>query len=72
MDYDIIEYDGDEYIATNWNGERYGKCYKRAESCKHFGGAFPAEGWENKDIALRPIYKAIAEDDFEVIGYKEV
>ena len=46
--------------------------YTRAESCKHFGGAFPAEGWENKDIALRPIYKEIADDEFEVIGYEEV
>lgn len=68
MDYDIIEYDGDEYIAMDWNGERYGKCYKRA----YFGGAFAAEDWENKDIALRPIYKEIGEDDFEVIGYEEV
>ena len=72
MDYDIIEYDGDEYIAMDWNGERYAKCYKRAESCKHLGGAFPAEGWENKDIALRPLYKEGAEDEFEVIGYEEV
>ena len=72
MDYDIIEYNGDEYIAMDWNGERYGKCYKRAESCQRFGGAFPAEGWENKDIALRPIYKEVAEDEFEVIGYQEV
>lgn len=72
MDYDIIEYNSDIFIAMDWNGERYGKCYKRAESCKHFGGAFPAEGWENKDIALRPIYKEAAEDEFEVIGYEEV
>lgn len=67
MNYNVIEYNGDEYIAMDWNGERYGKCYKRAE----FGGAFPAEGWENKDIALRPIYKEVAEDEFEVIGYEE-
>ena len=72
MDYDIIDYEGDEYIAMDWNGERYCSCYKRAESCKHFGGAFPAEGWENKDIALRPIYKEVADDEFEIIGYEEV
>lgn len=70
--YEIIEYNGNEYIAMDWNGERYGKCYKRAEACNHFGGVFPAEGWESKDIALRPIYKEVAEDDFEVIGYEEV
>ena len=67
MDYDIIEYHGDIFIAMDWNGERYARCYKRAE----FGGAFPADGWENKDIALRPIYKEVA-DEFEVIGYEEV
>ena len=72
MDYDVIEYNGDEYIAMGWNGEWYKWCYKRAASCKRFGGAFPDEGWENKDIALRPIYKEVAEDEFEVIGYKEV
>ena len=66
--YDIIDYEGDEYIAMDWNGERYGKCYKRA----HFGGTFPAEGWERRDIALRPIYKEVAEDEFEIIGYEEV
>ena len=68
MDYDVIEYNSDEYIAMDWNGERYIHCYKRAE----FGGTFPAEGWENKDIALRPIYKEVADDEFEVIGYEEV
>ena len=68
MDYDVIEYNGDEYIAMDWNGERYGRCYKRAA----FGGAFPDEGWDDKNIALRPIYKEVAEDEFEVIGYKEV
>jgi hypothetical protein len=70
--YDIITYNGDEYIAQNWNGEYYGKCYKRAEYCSQPHHTFPAEGWENKDIALKPIYKEIAEDEFELIGYEEI
>ena len=68
MDYDIIEYNGDIFIAMDRNGEKYGECYKRAD----VGGAFPAGGWENKDVALRPICKEIAEDEFEVIGYEEI
>lgn len=71
MNYEIIEYNGEEYVAMDWNGEYYGKCYKRDKSCKHFGGAFPADGWENKDIALRPVYKEIAEDEYELVGYEE-
>ena len=31
MNYEIIEYNGDEYVAMDWNGEYYGKCYKRDE-----------------------------------------
>lgn len=71
MNYEIIEYNGEEYVAMNWNGERYGKCYKRAKSCKHFEDTFPADGWENKDIALRPIYNQIGEDEFEIVDYEE-
>ena len=31
--YDIIKYNGAEYIAQGWNGEYYGECYKRADYC---------------------------------------
>ena len=33
---------------------------------------FPAPGWENRPIALKPIYKEIGEDEFEIVGYVEV
>lgn len=29
MDFDVIEYNDELFIATKWNGEYYGECYKR-------------------------------------------
>ena len=70
MDFEVIEYDGELFIATKWNGEYYGECYKRASWCGE-NDTFPAEGWENKTIALKPIIQEVAEDEFECIGYEE-
>ena len=70
--YDIIKYNGAEYIAQGWNGEYYGECYKRAGYCLGYSDTFSAPGWENKSIALKPIYKEIGKDEFEIVGYMEV
>ena len=43
MDFEVIEYDGELFIATKWNGEYYGECYKRAPWCGQ-NDTFPAEG----------------------------
>ena len=60
MDFAVIEYNGELFIATKWNGEYYGECYKRAPWCGE-NDTFPAEGWENKTIALKPIIQEVAE-----------
>ena len=32
MDFEVIEYNDELFIATKWNGEYYGECYKRAHT----------------------------------------
>lgn len=59
-------------IAEDWNGLTYGKCWKRASYCTRREDTIPAEGWENKNIELRPILKETGEDEWELVGYEEV
>ena len=70
MDFEVIKYDGELYVAMGWNGEYYSNCYKHAPWCG-LNNASPADGWENKSIALKPIYKEVGEDEFEIVGYEE-
>lgn len=43
----------------DWNGEIYAKGYYH-------------DGVERKDYSYKPVYKQLSEDEFELIGFKEI
>lgn len=52
------------------SARKYAMCIIR--TCRGYHDTFSAPGLENKSIALKPIYKEIGEDEFEIVGYVEV
>lgn len=56
----MIELDGKIYALDGWNGEKYFHCWE----CKDEFDAV-----DDREYVVRPIYKEIAKDRFEIIDY---
>ena len=46
---------------NNWNGEKYFNCFEVAENLIDI---------IKKNIEVKPIYKQVSDEDFELIGYE--
>jgi hypothetical protein len=60
---ELIEIDGSVYALNGWNGEEYTACFK-------VGGQFNMDILSKEIYNIRPKYKKIAEDEYEIIGYE--
>ena len=61
-DIEMVKLCGEWYCLDGWNGETYGECWKYKDS-KGLDRA------DNETYRLKPVYKEIAEDEYELIGY---
>lgn len=62
-DLPIISDSNRYFVLCHWNGETYNKCWQVKDS----------KGLEqilDKSYTITPIYKEVAEDDFEIVDYK--
>lgn len=59
---EIIELNGKRYAMNGWNGEKYFDCYE-VDEC---GYAIDPKA---APIEMRPEYKEVGEDEFEITGY---
>ena len=64
---EVVEIEGKWYALYGWNGEIYMDCWETEK---------PTHGTSHDvledNIAIRPIYKEIEEDNFELVGYEVV
>lgn len=64
---EVVEINGKWYALNEWNGEIYTDCWETEE---------PTYGTScdvlEDNIAIRPIYKEIEEDNFELVGYEVI
>ena len=64
---EVVKINGKWYALNGWNGEVYTDCWETEE---------PTYGTSHDvledNIAIRPIYKEIEEDNFELVGYEVV
>lgn len=64
---EIVEINGKWYALNGWNGEVYTDCWETEE---------PTPGTAcnviDNNIEIRPIYKEIEEDNFEITGYEVI
>lgn len=61
-DIEVWEIDGSLYCLHGWNGESY------TESWETFDDAGFGIVNANKRYDIRPIYKEVAEDEWEIVG----
>lgn len=61
---EVVEIDGRWFALYGWNGEAYCDCWETDEH------TFCLE--DGKSYEIRPVYKEISEDEFEIIGYEIV
>lgn len=59
---EIYEIEGKRIVLNKWNGEIYYDCFEVAENL--------IDIVSEKNFEIRPIYKEIAEDEFEIVDYK--
>jgi len=62
-DIDIAFIDMALYALSGWNGEKWCHCWK----CKD---RFTADSDDDREYEVVPVYKEIAEDEYEVTGYE--
>lgn len=58
----MVKLGGEWYCLDGWNGEIYEECWKYKDS-KGFDRA------DNETYHIKPAYKEVAEDEFELEGY---
>lgn len=58
---EIYMIEGKRIALNGWNGENYEDCFEVSEDLYEI----LAEG-----IRVTPIYKAVAEDEFKIVGYE--
>lgn len=59
---EIYEIEGKRLALYGWNGEEYTECWEVSEDLM--------DVISKEDITVKPIYKEISEDEFEIIDYK--
>lgn len=62
---EIVEIEGRPIALYGWNGETYLNCWEVKEMINGTGFDIKEDG-----LRVRPLYKQIDEDDFEVVGYE--
>lgn len=62
---EIIRIDGRNIVINfnNWNGEKYFNCFEVAENLIDI---------IKRNIEVKPIYKQVSDEDFELVGYEIV
>ena len=65
IDTEIIEIDGRNIVINfnNWNGDNYFNCFEVAENLIDI---------IKRNIEVKPIYKQVSDEDFELVGYEIV
>jgi len=58
---ELVEIDGKVYALNGWNGEKYLDSWEVAKN--------DYTDIINDGIAIKPEYKEIEEDEFEIVGY---
>lgn len=61
-DIELVEIDGTVYALNGWNGEKYLNCW----ICT---GEDLMDASE-EEYQIKPEYKEVAEDEFEIVGYE--
>lgn len=61
---EIVSIDGLFYALYGWNGEYYTNCWK-VDSTDGL-----MESADKNIYCIKPIYREVIQDDFEIIGYK--
>ena len=59
---DLVEIDGTVYALNGWNGEEFTDCWK----CS---GEYNMEA-SKEYCTIKPQYREIEEDEFEIVGYE--
>lgn len=59
---EIYEIEGKRLALYGWNGEEYTECWEVSEDLM--------DVISKEDIRVKPIYKEVAEDEFEIIDYE--
>ena len=65
-DIPVWEIDGSLYCLYGWNGNVYTECWETFDDAGF--GVINA----NKKYTIRPIYKEVTEDEFEIVGMEMV
>ena len=59
---EIYEIEGKRLALYGWNGEEYTECWEVSEDL--------IDVISKEDITVKPIYKEVSEDEFEIIDYE--
>lgn len=59
---EIYEIEGKRLALYGWNGEEYTECWEVSEDLM--------DVISKEDITVKPIYKEVSEDEFEIIDYE--
>ncbi len=59
---DVVEIEGRWFALYGWNGYEYTDCWETDENTSPLV--------DNKIYSIKPIYKELEDDEFEVIGYE--
>lgn len=64
-DIEIVEVEGRPIALSGWNGEQYLQCWEVEEIISGTGFGIKEDG-----LCVRPVYKQIVNDEWEIIGYE--